>query len=141
MSALPQPTDAEIRDLLTRVKTIALVGASNKPHRDSYRVMQFLQSKGYRVIPVNPSLAGETLLGETVFAQLADVPDQIDLVDIFRNSDAAGQITEQAIEVGAGAVWMQLGVVNEAAARKATEAGLQVIMDHCPKIEIGRLGL
>ena len=141
MAHLTQPTDADIRDLLTRVKTIALVGASNKPHRDSYRVMQFLQGKGYRVIPVNPSLVGETLLGETVFAQLADVPDDIDMVDIFRNSEAAAQITEEAINVGASAVWMQLGVVNEAAAQRAADAGLQVIMDHCPKIEIGRLGL
>jgi predicted CoA-binding protein len=133
-------TDAQIRDLLTTTRTIAMVGASDRPDRPSHQVMAFLQSHGYRVIPVNPALAGQQLLGETVVATVADA-GPVDLVDIFRNSDAAGAITDEAIAAGAKAVWMQLGVVNEAAAARARAAGLQVVMNRCPKIEIGRLGL
>jgi predicted CoA-binding protein len=133
-------TDAEIRDLLTTTRTIAMVGASDRPDRPSHGVMRFLQAHGYRVIPVNPALAGQTLNGETVVATLAEA-GPIDMVDIFRNSDAAGAITDEAIAAGARAVWMQLGVINEAAAARARAAGLTVVMDHCPKIEIGRLGI
>jgi len=134
-------SDQLLRDILSSTKTIALVGASQKPHRDSYRVMAFLQQQGYRVIPVNPSLEGQTLMGEKVYAKLEDIPDTIDLVDIFRNAEAAGEVTDEAIQVGAKVVWMQLGIINEAAAERAEKAGLTVIMDRCPKIEIPRLGL
>lgn len=133
-------TDSEIRDLLTTTRTIAMVGASDRPDRPSHGVMRFLQAHGYRVIPVNPALAGQTLLGQTVVATLADA-GPVDLVDIFRNSEAAGAITDESIAAGAKAVWMQLGVTNKAAATRAQAAGLKVVMNRCPKIEIGRLGI
>jgi predicted CoA-binding protein len=133
--------DQLIRDTLNRVRTIAVVGASDKPWRASHGVMAFLQGKGYRCIPVNPKLAGGTLLGETAYASLAQVPQQVDMVDVFRNSAAAGPVTDEAILIGAQVVWMQLGVVNEAAARRARRAGLTVIMDRCPVIEWSRLGM
>ena len=131
--------DSDIRTILQNTKNIALVGASNKAHRASYRVMAFLQSKQYRVIPVNPKLAGNKLLGETVYASLADVPNAIDMVDIFRNSEAAGLIAEEAIQVSPKVIWMQLGVINIEAARKAENADIQVIMNRCPKIEYVRV--
>ncbi len=138
---MPLDRDAEIRSLLAEAQTIALVGASNKPDRDSHRVMAFLQGQGYRVIPVNPGLAGQQLLGEEVHGALADIGQRIDLVDIFRNSEAAGAVVDEAIAAGAKAVWMQLGVINPQAAARAETAGLKVVMDRCPKIEIPRLGL
>ena len=133
--------DDGIRTLLTEARTIALVGASDRPDRASYGVMAYLQQRGYRVIPVNPQITGEHLHGEFVFRDLDQIGEPIDIVDIFRNSAAAGDAVDAAIVAGAKAVWMQLGVVNEAAAARAEAAGLQVVMDRCPKIEIPRLGV
>lgn len=138
---MPLTTDAEIRALLTGARTIALVGASDRPDRASHGVMAFLQGHGYRVLPVNPAITGQHVLGEYVWDQLDQLGMPIDIVDIFRRSDAVGPIVDDAIRVGAKAVWMQLGVVNHEAAAKAEAAGLQVVMDRCPKIEIRRLGL
>jgi len=130
-----------ISDILRSVKTIALVGASANPSRDSNGVMRYLQAKGYRVIPVNPGLAGQSLNGELVYASLSDIRENIDMVDVFRNSEAAGPVTDEAVKIGAKVVWMQLGVVHEEAAARARKAGLKVVMNHCPKIEIGKRGL
>ncbi len=138
---MPLTTDAEIRTLLEEARTIALVGASDRPERPSYRVMKSMQDHGYRVIPVNPQITGEHLHGEFVFRELAQLGDPIDIVDIFRNSAAAGEAVDQAIAIGAKAVWMQLGVINEEAASRAEAAGLKVVMDRCPAIEIPRLGI
>jgi predicted CoA-binding protein len=134
------PSDSEIRDILTTVKTIALVGWSPKPDRPSHRVAAFLKSRGYRVIPVNPGQAGQKALGETVVATLAEA-GPVDMVEIFRRSEEAGAVADQAVAVGAKVVWMQLGVSDEAAAARARAAGLQVVMNRCPAIEIPRLGL
>ena len=136
---MPLTADAEIKALLEETRTIALVGASDRPDRPSYGVMKRLQDHGYRVIPVNPQITGEHLHGEFVFRDLDQLGDPIDIVDIFRRSDAVGPIVDQAIAIGAKAVWMQLGVIDEAAAARAEAAGLQVVMDRCPAIEIPRL--
>ena len=134
-------TDDEISRLLTETKRIALVGASAKPERASNRIMKFLLEQGYEVIPINPGLAGQELHGVEILESLEAVEGKIDMVDIFRNSAAAGDVVDQAIAVEAKSVWMQLGVVNPAAAERAEAAGLKAIMDRCPKIEIPRLGL
>ncbi len=136
-----QLDDQMVRQLLAASRSIALVGASPKSHRDSYRVMAYLLACGYQVIPVNPAQAGSRILGQEVKASLAEIGFAVDLVDIFRNSAAAAAVVDEAIDCGAKAVWMQLGVVNPAAAAKAEAAGLTVVMDRCPKIEIPRLGL
>ncbi|RUN78242.1 CoA-binding protein [Sphingomonas sp. TF3] len=133
--------DAELRTLLEETRVIALVGASDRPDRPSYRVMRTLQEHGYRVIPINPQITGEHLHGEFVFRDLSQIGDPIDLVDIFRNSAAAGEAVDDAIAAGAKAVWMQLGVVNDVAAARAEAAGLKVVMDRCPAIELARLGI
>lgn len=138
---MPLTTDAEIRDLLSSARTIAMVGASDRPERASHEVMAFLQAQGYRVVPVNPQITGEHVLGEFVWRDLAQIGEPIDIVDIFRRSDAAGPIVDAAIAAGAGAVWMQLGVVDAEAAARAEAAGLKVVMNRCPKIEIRRLSV
>lgn len=138
---MPLTADADIKALLESARVIALVGASDRPSRPSYGVMARLQQHGYRVIPINPQITGEHVHGEFVFRELVQLGDPIDIVDIFRRSDAAGEAVDQAIAVGAKAVWMQLGVVNEAAAARAEAAGLKVVMDRCPAIEIPRLGV
>ena len=138
---MPLTSDADIKALLEETRTIAMVGASDRPDRPSHRVMQTLQAHGYRVIPVNPQITGEHIHGEFVFRDLNQLGDPIDLVDIFRNSAAAGEAVDQAIAVGAKAVWMQLGVINEEAAARAEAAGLKVVMNRCPAIELPRLGI
>lgn len=131
--------DDAIREILTGSKTWAVVGCSPDPTRESHRVARVLQSSGYRVIPVNP-LADE-ILGERCYPSVTAIPgdEQVDVVDIFRRSELAGAHVDEAIAIAAGAVWMQLGVVDEAAARRATDAGLRVVMDRCPAIELPRL--
>jgi hypothetical protein len=138
---VPLIADEDIKALLGSARTIALVGASDRPNRPSYGVMAMLQRHGYRVIPVNPQITGEHVHGEFVFRDLSQLGDPIDIVDIFRNSAAAAEAVDQAIAVGAKAVWMQLGVINHAAAARAEAAGLQVVMDRCPAIDIPRLGV
>jgi len=134
------PSDIEIREILTTVKTVALVGWSPKPDRPSHKVAAYLAARGYRVIPVNPGQAGQVALGERVRATLAEI-GPVDMVDIFRRSEEAGRVVDDAIAAGARVVWMQLGVIDEAAAARGRAAGLQVVMDRCPAIEIPRLGL
>ncbi|HUE80416.1 MAG TPA: CoA-binding protein [Sphingomicrobium sp.] len=136
---MPLTRDEDIAELLGNARTIAMVGASDRPERPSNGVMKFLQSHGYRVLPVNPTITGEHVHGEFVWRELAQIGEPIDIVDVFRRSEAAGEAVDQAIAAGAKAVWMQLGVVNEEAARRAEEAGLKVVMDRCTKIEILRL--
>ncbi|MEO6225598.1 MAG: CoA-binding protein [Sphingomicrobium sp.] len=138
---MPLNRDEDIAELLTTARTIAMIGASDRADRASHGVMKFLQDHGYRVLPINPQITGEHVHGEFVWRELAQIGVPIDIVDVFRRSDAAAEAVEQAIAVGAKAVWMQLGVINEEAAAKAEAAGLKVVMDRCPKIEIARLGL
>jgi predicted CoA-binding protein len=132
-------SDAYIRDILSRYRTIAMVRASPNTSRPSYFAMKYLKQKAFRVLPVNPGQAGKEILGEKVYASIGDIPEAVDIVDIFRSSDAALGITKDAIKIGAKVVWMQLGVRNDEAARLAEEAGLHVVMNRCPKIEYGRL--
>jgi predicted CoA-binding protein len=134
-------SDQVIARILSETRTIALIGASKSPLRPSHSVMSYLQGRGYRVIPVNPGLAGQSLLGETVRASLSEIDEPVDMVDIFRRSDAVPQVVDDAIAKGAKTVWMQLGVRHDAAAAKAEAAGLTVITERCPAIEIPRLGL
>jgi uncharacterized protein len=131
--------DAYIRDILVRHRVIAMVGASPKEQRPSYFVMKYLMAKDFEVIPVNPGHAGRTILGQPVSGTLGDIGRPVEIVDIFRSSEAALPITQEAIRVGAKVVWMQLGVRNDEAAGLAEQAGLKVVMNRCPKIEYGRL--
>ena len=138
---MPLTREEDIAELLTNARTIAVVGASDRPSRPSYGVMQFLQDHGYRVLPVNPQITGEHVLGEFVWRELAQIGIPIDIVDIFRRPEMAAEAVDQAIFVGAKAVWMQLGVINDEAAARAEAAGLKVVMDRCPAIDIPRLRL
>lgn len=138
---MPLTADAEIAALLAATHSIALVGASDRPDRAAHQVMAALLAHGYRVIPVNPVLAGQTILGQTVVASLADIAEPIDMVDVFRRSEFVAEVVDDAIAAGAKSLWTQLGVIDHAAAARAQAAGLAVVMDRCPKIEIKRLGL
>ena len=131
--------DWQIRRILRDVDTVAMVGASTNWNRPSYFAMKYMQDKGFRVIPVNPRSAGETLLGEEVVASLKDITVPVDMVDIFQRSERVPPVVDEAIEIGAKVVWMQLNVRHDEAAKKAEDAGLTVIMDRCPKIEFARL--
>jgi predicted CoA-binding protein len=140
---MPQYPESLIKSILRSTKTIAMVGASGNEMRPSYFAMKYLLDKGFLIHPINPGMAGKQILGRTVYGSLKDVPAPVDMVDIFRDSKAALGIVDEALaekdRLGIKVVWMQLGIVNEEAAAKATEAGLTVIMDRCPKIEYGRL--
>ena len=133
--------DDTIRSLLTTRLTWAVVGCSPSPHRDSHRIADLLRRRGNRILPVNPHAAGEEILGERCVASVTELGDGVDVVDIFRRADKAGAHVDEAIAIGARAVWMQLGVIDEDAAERARAAGVEVIMDRCPAIEVRRLGL
>ncbi len=136
---MPINSDEGIREILSSTKTIALVGASPNPERASHAVMHYMLDRGYRVIPVNPN---ETeILGQKVVASLKDIQEPVDMVDVFRTSEAAGPLCDEAIAIGAKSVWLQLGVINEEGAKRAEAAGLKVIMDRCPAIDMPRLGM
>lgn len=138
---MPLTRDEDIRTLLEETRTIAMVGASDRPNRPSNGVMLLLQRHGYRVIPVNPRITGEHIHGEFVFRDLDQIGVPLDMVDIFRKSEDAGAVVDAAIAAGAKSVWMQLDVIDHEAAARAEAAGLKVVMDRCPAIEIRRLGL
>jgi len=131
------PDDREIKDLLTKNKTIAVVGLSDKPERDSYRVAQYMQEKGYRIIPVNPRL--KEVLGEKAYPDLASLPEPVDIVNVFRRSEEVPGVVKDALAAKPAVIWLQLGVVNEEAALFAQSQGVQVVMDRCIKIEHARL--
>lgn len=143
---MPQiPNDTDLGHIISHTKTIALIGASANPARASHGVMNRLLEQGYVVHPINPGLAGQELLGRTVYASLADVPGPVDCVQIFRNSEVAGAVVDEALNeqdrLNLHTIWMQLGITNEDAASRAKNAGLEVVMDRCLKVEIERLGL
>ncbi len=134
-------SDDYIRGILQSTKTIALVGASNKPERASFRVLNFLLEQGYSVYPINPGQAGSEIAGRKVYASLADLPEPVDMVDVFRNSEAAGDVVDETLALSTlpEVIWLQLGVRNDDAAARAEAKGIKVVMDRCPKIEIPRL--
>ena len=138
---MPLTRDEDLAALLASARTIAVVGASDRPNRPSYGVMQFLSDRGWRVLPVNPRITGERIVGEYVWHDLGQIGEPIDIVDIFRRPEEAGEAVDQAIAAGAKAVWMQLGVINDEAAARAEAAGLQVVVDRCIKIDAARLGI
>jgi uncharacterized protein len=135
--AFQNPPDETIKEVLATPRTVAVVGCSPNPERDSHRIAKLLQTRGHRVIPVNPG--HQTILGERCYGSLRDIPERVDMVDIFRRSEHVGPIVDEAIEVAARIVWMQLAVIDEQAAAKAQQAGLMVVMDRCPAIEYRRL--
>ena len=137
MDAFENPTDAVIRDILANPKTIAVVGCSPDPDRDSHRIAALLKAKGHRVIPVNPT--SKEILGEQCYASVRDIPEKVDMVDVFRRPEFVDAIADDAIATGANILWLQLDVINEPAARKAQKAGMTVVMDRCPAIEYRRL--
>ena len=132
-------SDEAIAQILMKAKRIALVGASAKPERPSHRVMQFLLEESYEVLPINPGFSGQSLLGQTVYASLADLPTKVDMADIFRDAASLPEVTQDVVAAGIPAIWTQLGVVHSEAERTASAAGLQVVIDRCPAIEIPRL--
>ncbi len=136
-------SDADIRSIFEKVRVIALIGASTNPEKPSNYVGAFLQQKGYRVIPINPGAAGQEINGETVYASLADIPEKIDMVDVFRPADAAPGIVDEvlALKDRPSVIWLQLGIVNDEAAEKARAAGVTFVQDRCPRVEMPRLGL
>jgi len=138
---MPLTASEDIAQLLRETRTIALVGASDRPDRPSYNVMRVLQEWGYRVLPVNPQITGEHVHGEYVWRDLAQIGEPIDMVDIFRRPIAAGEAVDEAIAAGAKSVWLQIGVINHEAAARAEAAGLKVVMDRCPAIDLPRLGI
>ncbi|QBM18754.1 putative protein YccU [Marinobacter sp. JH2] len=138
---MPVENDQGLRDILTSVRTIALVGASEKTSRPSHEVMEYLQRQGYRIIPVNPRLAGKQVLGETVYADLASIPESVDMAELFLAPERTDALIDQAIAVNIPVLWLQIGVINEAGAERAEKAGLKVVMDRCPKREIPRLNI
>lgn len=145
MTSFTNPDDDALAALLREVRVFAVIGASPRPDRPSFGVMERLLAKGYRVVPVNPGHGGAEILGQRVYVSLEDVPAPVDVVDIFRAPDAALEAVKLAIDekdrLGIKAIWMQIGVVNDEAARLAQDAGLTVVMDRCPKIELTRLGI
>ncbi len=139
---IPNPPDSEIRAILSNPTTVAVVGCSDNPARDSLKIACLLKDHGFRVIPVNPILGADALmgvLGERCYPDLKSIPDKIDIVDVFRRSEHVAEVTEQAIAIGARVLWCQLGVIDRAAAERARKAGLTVVMDRCPAIEYARL--
>ncbi|CCO09264.1 CoA-binding protein [Desulforamulus hydrothermalis] len=136
-SAFPNPDDEKIKELLTKCKTIAIVGLSDKPHRDSFQVASYLQSQGYRIIPVHPRV--KEVLGEKAYKSLAEIPDQVDLVNVFRKSEETPNVVREAVPLKPAAVWLQLGIINDDAAQLAAQAGLQFVQNRCIKVEHARL--
>ncbi|MBJ6136450.1 CoA-binding protein [Marinobacter litoralis] len=138
---MPVENDQDLRDILTSVHTIALVGASEKTSRPAHEVMEYLQNQGYRIIPVNPRLEGKQVLGETVYADLASIPEPVDMAELFLAPERTDAIIDQTIAQKIPVLWLQIGVINEAGAARAERAGLTVVMDRCPKREIPRLNI
>ena len=132
-------SESYIKEILDEVKTIAVVGASANQDRDSYKVMQVLMQQGYEVFPINPNEVGNFILGQPCYADLSSVSGKIDMVDVFRAADAVMGVTKEAIAIGASVLWTQLDIVNKEAAELAKLAGLKVVMDRCPKIELAKL--
>ena len=133
---IEESSEAYIKEVLREVKTVAVVGASSNHERDSYKVMQSLIEHGYQIFPVNPNEKGNLILGQLCYSDLGSIPEKIDMVDVFRAKDAVIGVTEEAIKVGAKVLWTQLGIVNEEASELAKSAGLKVVMNRCPKLEL-----